>query len=245
MAGLHIGTSGWNYPEWQEGFYALVPRGRWLEHYAQHFDAVEVNASFYRSLRAATLARWHDATPAAFRFAIKGHRQVTHIRRLQNIEDSVARQQRELAPLGDKAAVVLWQLPANLPQDLARLEAFAGLLARWTSVRHVLEFREPSWFTDEVAACLSTHRLASAISDAATWPRWDALTTDLAYLRLHGRPRTYASTYGAAELGPWAARVATWLGEGRAAHVYFDNTMQGAAPEDAARLRALLGGREG
>ena len=245
MARLHIGTSGWNYPEWKDGFYAGVPRRRWLEHYASRFGAVELNASFYRTVKAATLADWRETTPASFRFACKGHRLVTHHRRLAQVAAPVTFQRDALEPLGARLAVVLWQMPATLPRDLGLLETFAGLLDRWEGVRHVLEFRDRSWFDDEVAACLAAHRLASAISDAARWPRWDAVTTDLAYLRLHGRPDTYASHYPPAALEEWAVRVQGWLGEGREVHVYFDNTMRGAAPEDASRLRSLIGAADG
>jgi uncharacterized protein YecE (DUF72 family) len=130
MARLYVGTSGWNYPEWKVGFYAGVPRRRWLAHYAKRFAGVEVNATFYRSIRAETLTRWRDETPVAFRFAVKGHRVVTHIRRLEDTNHSIAQQMGDLEPILDKLSVVLWQTPARFQKNLDRLEAFARALDR-------------------------------------------------------------------------------------------------------------------
>lgn len=240
MAELYVGTSGWTYPEWKDGFYAGVPRRRWLAHYAQHFRAVEVNVTFRRTMKPETLARWRDETPDAFRFAIKGHRVVTHVNRLVDVDASIDEQRAGLEPLAGKIGAVLWQTPAKLPKDLALLDAFASALGRWPEVRHVVEFRDPSWFDDDSKARLAARSIASAISDAGRWQRFDAVTTDLAYLRLHGRPETYKSAYGRDGLEAWAGRIRGWLGEGRAVHVYFDNTMSGAAPDDAAALTELL-----
>lgn len=244
MARLLVGTSGWNYPEWKDGFYAGVPRRRWLAHYAEHFFAVEVNATFYRTMKASTLERWRDDTPDGFRFAIKGHRAVTHVNRLADVGDAIERQRDGLGPLAPKTALVFWQTPARLAKDIELLDAFAAQLEDWPEVRHVVEFRDPSWLDDATVACLHARGVASAISDAARWPRFDAITTDLAYVRLHGRPETYKSAYGEAALEGWAKRVRTWLSEGLEVHVYFDNTMQGAAPKDAARLCDLVARNE-
>lgn len=235
-----IGTSGWAYPEWRGGFYAGVPRPRWLAHYARHFEAVEVNATFYRALRPATLEGWRAATPDAFRFCLKASRVLTHVERLDFPEAALARFRAQTDALGHKLAAVLWQLPARFPCDLERLARFAERLDAWPAVRHAVEPRDPSWFTDAVAARLAAHRLAAVQSHAADWPLWDAVTTDLVYVRLHGGVRTYRSPYTAATLARWAARIRRWVGEGRAVHVYFDNTAEGHAVANALALRRLL-----
>lgn len=237
---IHIGTSGWAYPQWQDDFYAGVPRRDWLSHYARHFDTVEINATFYHLQRESTFAHWRDATPPAFRFAIKGNRYLTHNKKLLDPTESVALERARALGLGDKLAVVLWQMPARFGKNLARLEAFAEALAAWPEARHAVEFRDPSWFDAEVAGCLSRHRLAHCLSDAADWPLWDAVTTDLVYVRLHGHTRTYVSAYSTGALRQWAARIHDWLAGGREVHVYFDNTDAGAAVRDAGRLRQLL-----
>jgi uncharacterized protein YecE (DUF72 family) len=242
MAGrLHVGTSGWAYPEWQKGLYAEAPRKEWLRVYAQSFRAVEVNATFYHLQARRTFDTWREHTPAGFRFCIKGNRFLTHRKRLEDPADSVAIEKERASALGDKLAVVLWQMPAKLEPDLGRLRAFAEALGAWPEARHALEFRSEALFTDEVAECLAAQRLAACISDAADWPRWDAVTTDLVYLRLHGHAATYASSYTDAELRGWAERARRWLAEDRDVHVYFDNTASGAAPADARRILRMLG----
>jgi uncharacterized protein YecE (DUF72 family) len=238
---LLVGTCGFGYREWAHGLYAGVPRRRWLERYAERFDAVEIDASFYRRLAADTVRRWLAQTPERFRFCIKGHRMVTHVARLRGAAASVAVQRQDAAVFGERLAAVVWQLPAGLERDDDRLDAFLDLLVGWPEVRHVLEFRHPSWFVPDTVGRLAERGVASCASDAGAWPLWDAVTADLAYLRLHGRPRTYASPYAEPALARWAERIGGWRAEGRAVYTFFDNTAEGAAPEDALRLRALLG----
>ena len=103
----------------------------------------------------------------------------------------------------------------------------------------MIEFRHPSWFDDEVASCLNNYRIANCISDAADWPMWGLVATDLVYIRLHGHTRTYASTYRTASLKQWATKIRKWLESGKDVHVYFDNDAEGAAPRDAKRLLGL------
>lgn len=240
--GLHIGTSGWTYDAWKADFYAGVPRARWLEHYATRFAAVEVNATFYHRLRPATFTGWRDRTPERFRFALKASRYLTHVSRLAPEPQAIEREREQSAALGDKLAVILWQLPANLHRALPRLAAFLRHLDGWSSVRHAIEFRHASWFDDETAALLQRHEVAACQSDAADWPMWDRLTTDLAYLRLHGHDTTYRSAYPEHALRAWAARIDAWRRQGKVVHAYFDNTDAGHAWRDALRLAALCSG---
>lgn len=240
---LWIGTSGWSYPGWGGGFYAGAPRGDWLHRYAQHLDSAEINATAYGELEPTTLARWAEDTPAGFCFTMKASRTITHYRRLAVKLRSIEVERERAAPLAGKLAVVLWQLKRAQLIDLDRLEHFLALLGAWPQVRHAFEFRDESWFDSDVAELLARHRAANVISDARSWPRWDAVTTDLVYVRLHGRPRTYVSRYEDAGLGEWALRIERWRREGRSVHVYFDNTAAGHAPGDAERLAALCGAR--
>ncbi len=240
MPRVWIGTSGWAYDEWGPTFYAQLPRARWLGRYARQFDAVEVNATFYHLLPRSAYAHWHAQTPANFRFAIKASRYLTHVRRLDFPLTALARQREPARGLGRKLAVVLWQLPANLRADGALLERFLARLRRWDGVRHAVEFRHPSWFDEAVRARLQRARVAVVQSDAADWPIWRAVSTDLVYLRLHGHRETYVSPYAAATLARWAARCGEWRDEGRQVHVYFDNTAGGHALRDAMRLRARV-----
>lgn len=237
---IYIGTSGWNYPEWRDTFYADVPRKDWLQYNASRFNGVEINATFYGSQRADTLRKWRDQVPRGFRFTMKGNRYLTHTKRLREPVEPITRERDTARALGDRLAAVVWQLPGNFQRDDERLESFLKAVSRWRRVRHVLEFRHRSWFVPEVADRLAAHRVANCISDAADWPLWDAVTTDLVYVRLHGHSRTYASRYAKRSLRRWADRIRAWQNERRQVHVYFDNTADGHAPADADTLIGLV-----
>ena len=236
----YIGTSGWMYDSWREDFYEKRPAKEWLRFCAARFSAIEVNATFYRLQSADTFRRWRDATPPAFRFAVKAHRYLTHNKKLSDPLPAIRLERSRAAGLGVKLAAVVWQLPRNFHCNLERLEGFARALGRWRRARHAIEFRHPSWFVEEVGACLRRHRIAVCQSDAADWPLWDAVTADLVYVRLHGREVTYASNYPEPELRAWARKVRRWTREGRDVHVYFDNDAHGDAPRNALRLIALV-----
>jgi uncharacterized protein YecE (DUF72 family) len=241
MAGeAYIGTSGWNYKSWRKDFYGDTPQKQWLPFCAQHFTGIEVNGTFYRLQEKSTYKKWRNQTPEGFSFAIKGHRYVTHNKKLLDVEESVIRCRESASPLGERLTAVVWQLPAFLKKDAQRLEKFLRTLRHWKSTRHAIEFRHKSWFDDDVAKCLSSHCVAVCMSDAPDWPMWDEVTTDLVYIRLHGHTRKYASNYSRSTLRKWATRVRRWLDENRVVHVYFDNDAEGAAPQNARTLLQML-----
>jgi uncharacterized protein YecE (DUF72 family) len=237
---IRIGISGWSYPKWRAGFYKGVPQRRWLQYCAERFNAVEVNATFYRALKPEIYGRWHDETPADFAFAVKGHRMVTHVLRLTRPHESLQRQRDSLAPLGEKIAAVVWQLPASLQRDDDRLAGVINAFGDWPGPRHAIEFRHESWFCAAVADRLAEARAANCLSDSPRWPMWRKATTDLVYVRLHGNPQLYTSKYEDKALRGWARLIRRWRREGRAVHVYFDNDSQGHAPFDALRLTQML-----
>jgi uncharacterized protein YecE (DUF72 family) len=238
----YVGTSGWNYDGWKEGFYANVRRKDWLRHCAERFTAIEVNGTFYRLQQKSTFERWRAETPDAFRFAIKGHRYVTQNKKLLDPDDSIVLERDRAVGLGKKLAAVVWQLSTKLRKDTGRLEGFAKALGRWRSVRHAIEFRHDSWYDREVSDCLREHRIAVCLSDAADWPMWEEVTTDMVYVRLHGHEQTYVSSYSGKPLDEWARRTRGWLRRGYDVHVYFDNDSAGAAPFDAMELLDKLRG---
>ena len=238
---IYLGTSGWNYRSWKEGFYAGQPQSRWLAHASHVFNALEVNGSFYRQIRAETFRRWRDETPGRFRFALKGHRFITHYRRLREVARSIDLLREPAGELGAKLAVVLWQLPADLTLDLERLDGFLAELRRWSDVPHALEFRHASWFDAEVAQRLTQERVAVCLSDAPDFPLWREVTTDLVYVRLHGHTRKYASSYRRSHLARWADEIRRWSARGCDVHAYLDNDAEGAATRNALTLRELVG----
>lgn len=240
MPRCYIGTSGWSYRHWQGCFYNGVSRNDWLGFYARQFSALEINGSFYRLQTAKTFRKWCDQTPASFRFALKANRYLTHNKKLHDADASVLIEKHHAQALGEKLAAVLWQLPASLKKDPARLKGFIDALQIWDDVRHCIEFRHASWFDDETADCLAESNIAVCVSDAENWPLWDRITANLVYVRLHGHLHTYASRYADSDLAQWAARVSGWLAQGKDVHVYFDNDAECAAPFNALTLQALL-----
>lgn len=241
---LRIGTSGWSYPSWRGVLYERgVPQRRWLERYAESFDSVELNNSFYRLPSREQFAAWKARTPAGFAFAVKGSRLVTHQRRLAGVEADLEHFFSATRGLGRKAAVTLWQLPPTLECDLPRLEAFLARLPRGRTRRQAVEFRHRSWYARDVYRLLERRRVALVIPDSAADPAMCAprirLTADFVYLRLHyGRGRS--GSYSETQLREWAERIARWRRR-RDVYVYFNNDWQGFAVRNALRLKALLG----
>jgi uncharacterized protein YecE (DUF72 family) len=242
MARAWIGTSGWMYRSWREHLYADAPTRTWLAIAANTFGALEINGTFYTQVKTETFERWYEETPAHFRFALKGHRFVTHYKRLRDCEDSVVLLRDQAAGLREKLAAVVWQLPANFTRDDQRLDNFLVALRAWPSVRHSIEFRHRSWFVTEVAERLRAANVSVCLSDAPDFPLWNEVTTDLVYVRLHGHTRKYASSYSGASLERWRGNIARWISEGRDVHVYFDNDAEGAAVHNAKTLIALVEG---
>ena len=235
MARAWIGTSGWAYPGWRRHLYADAPVRRWLEIASRTFSALEINGSFYTQIKPATYERWRAETPAEFRFALKGHRFVTHYKRLRDCEPSIALLRDQATGLGDKLAAVVWQLPSNFVANADRLAGFVRALAAWP-IRHA------SWFTAETVDQLRAANIAVCLSDAPDFPLWHEVTADFVYVRLHGHTRKYASSYSPRSLAGWARSTERWLAEGRDVHVYFDNDAEGHAVRNALDLRALLDG---
>jgi uncharacterized protein YecE (DUF72 family) len=234
---LRIGCSGWSYDHWRGVLYPEQgSTGGWLSLYAEHFDTVEVNATFYRLPTQAAVERWAAATPVDFCFAIKASRYLTHVRRLRGLEEGVQRLGERITPLrtAGKLGPVLWQLPARFRRDDERL---AAALAMLPNERQAFEFRHESWFADDVYELLRMHGAALVVADRAPAGAspWVA-TTDWSYLRFHSG-RGAGGAYTARQLEEWAERVAGVDGD---VYAYFNNDWNGFALRNAKRLRALL-----
>ena len=252
--GTFIGTSGWKYPNWRGDFYpAGLRQADELAYLARHLNSAEINGSFYSLQRPERYARWRDATPDRFVFAVKGGRYITHMKKLRDAETGLANffASGPLA-LGAKLGPFLWQLPAALHYSAEVLESFLCLLPRTTGeaaalaarstrphpftdhrpglLRHALEPRHESWHA--AAAQLRAHNVALVCADTAgRFPMFTETTADFAYFRLHGPERLYFGSY-ADRLDEWAARI----DPAHDAYIYFDNDADGAAPWDAVGL---------
>jgi uncharacterized protein YecE (DUF72 family) len=239
MADLRIGTSGWSYDDWKGPFY---PEGMkaadLLAWYATRFGATEINASFYRLPTEAAVANWRERTPAGFLFAWKASRWITHRKRLQDVEDSLALVYGRMAGLNDRLGPALFQLPPSLRRDDARLAGFLRLLP--AAPRATVEFRHPSWYAPEVFELLRAHDVALCVSDHHHAPAPWVVTASWFYVRGHGPGGAYHGSYDDATLADWAGRLRRWRKEGRDGFVFFDNDIKAAAPADADRLKARL-----
>ena len=154
-----IGTSGWQYKDWRGRLYpAGLPQRRWLEHYAERFATVEVNNAFYRLPERSTFEQWRERTPADFCFAVKMSRYLTHVKRLREPAEPVARFLERASALGGKLGPVLIQLPPTLRADLAALDETLGRFP--SGVRVAVEPRHDTWFTDDCRRLLERHGAA-------------------------------------------------------------------------------------
>lgn len=261
-----IGVSGWSYDSWRGDFYPEgLARTKQLTYVASTMTAVEVNGTFYSLQRPTTFRRWVEQTPEDFVISLKGSRYVTHLKRLGDVETALANFFASgVLELGARLGPIVWQLPATITWDEALIDRFLGLLPRTTDelarlaeqhddrlaperavtraqvslpVDHVLEVRHPSFDVPAFADLLRRHDVAAVRNDAPKpWPVLDLASSRVAYARLHGHSRMYASRYSDAGLDDWARWCRRWLDAGRDVHVYFDNDMEGHAPHDAVRL---------
>jgi uncharacterized protein YecE (DUF72 family) len=242
MSEVRIGCSGWMYDDWRGPFYPeRAAKRRWLELYAERFDTVEVNSTFYRLARRSAVEGWVAQTPPGFLFTVKASRYLTHIRRLLDIDEGIARFLEPLDPLleAGRLGPILWQLPENFRRDDARL---TGLLERLPPGRHTIEFRHASWFVPEVFAALRAHGVALTLGDdkRRPLPEPDVGTAGWRFVRFHYGHRGRAGNYSAAEISGWAERIATWRGGGCDVYAYFNNDWRGFAPANARLLRRRL-----
>jgi uncharacterized protein YecE (DUF72 family) len=241
VSAVRVGTSGWSYDDWDGRFYPhdLAQRS-WFEHYAATFPTVEINYSFYRLPRASTVETWHDRAPRRFRYAVKGSRYITHNLKIGDAGDAVGNVTERMAPLKSFLGVWLWQLPPNLKRDVDRLDAFLGQLPG--GQRHAVEFRERTWWDDEVYETLASHGAALVWLSDPEMPRATPRTADLVYVRFHGLgEERYRYDYTDDELEPWAELLADAAGDGCDAYAFFNNDHEARAPANAQRLVEMLG----
>ena len=241
MRPVRIGCSGWNYKHWRNGvFYPpRLPPGRWLEHYAGHFDTVEVNATFYRLPTVKAVQGWVDGSPADFLFTVKMSRYLTHVKRLTGLDDGLPLFYERIAPLvgSPKLGPVLWQLPPRFRRDDDRL---AGALERLPPGRHCFEFRDETWFADGVYALLREHGVALVIGDHPQRPfQTHELTAAWTFVRFHYGQRGRNGNYSERELDDWARRIEGWR-ESVDVYAYFNNDWEGYAIRNGLWLKERL-----
>ena len=247
---IRIGCSGWQYKHWRGDFYpAELPVAKWFEFYAARFDTVEINNSFYQLPDAGTFARWRDQAPGRFQYAVKASRFMTHMKKLKDPDDPLGRFFENAQELAGRLGPVLFQLPPRWPLNLERLAAFLTALDLRTKiirrrglvrrVRHVIEFREPSWYDDRVYELLRRHHVALCLHDMQGSASPRLRVGPFIYVRFHGWTK-YGGRYEDSRLDDWAGWLEECVADGVDIYAYFNNDVGGHSPRDAVRLRERL-----
>jgi uncharacterized protein YecE (DUF72 family) len=218
---IHIGTSGWSYKHWKGPFYpGHLADERMLACYAGYFRTTEINTSFYHLPDRETLKLWHELTPADFLFSVKASRYITHMKKLKDPGQSVSAFLQRIRILGDKLAAFLDALSAEFS--------------------YAFEFRDRSWLNEETRELLSRQGAAFCIYELDGFLSPKEITSNLAYVRLHGPGGPYRGNYNDECLSGWAGDFARWTAQGHAVFCYFDNDERGYAARNALRLQAML-----
>jgi uncharacterized protein YecE (DUF72 family) len=239
MAQVRIGCSGWNYKHWRELFYPKgLPVSRWFAFYAEHFDTVEINNSFYMLPRGETFDKWREQAPPGFCYAVKANRFITQAKKLIDCEEPLERMMPLFRRLAPTLGPVLYQLPARLKLNLQRLETFLQLVPK--DVTNVFEFRDTSWYVPETLALLERHGASFCAHDmpGSASARW--AVGPIAYVRFHGGEGKYWGRYSDEGLLGWTDWIVGQVQGGRDVWCYFNNDIDGHAIHDAQTLKAMV-----
>jgi uncharacterized protein YecE (DUF72 family) len=232
---LLIGTSGWHYQHWKGGFYPDgMPQRKWLHHYSERFDTVELNNAFYRLPGKEAFEQWAAALPEGFRVAVKASRYLTHIRRLRDPVDPVRLLVERSSGLGEKLGPFLLQLPPTLKANPDALDE--TLKAFPSDARVAVEMRHPTWFNDTSRKVLERHDAALCLADGGPVPVPVWRTAGWGYVRFHRGRASPESCYGDAALRTWATKLAEHWGPDEVVFAYFNNDLHGCAPRDARKF---------
>ncbi len=239
---IHIGTSGFSYRHWRDDFYPKgLPAKAWFAYYAGHFSCVEINASFYRLPNEETVARWSAEAPEGFLFCPKMSRYLSHMKKLRDPQEPLARFFNIFEALMGQMGPVLVQLPDRLKFYPEIAGPFYEALQQYKPCSTVLEVRHESWLTPESLRMMEIYDIGLVINSSGVhWPYSELVTSADVYLRFHGPRELYASSYSDEELKDFAGKIHRWAVGGKKVWAFFNNDIHGFAPRDAARLKALL-----
>lgn len=236
----YIGTSGWQYSHWDKRFYPQeISKKKWLGFYAKNFNSVEVNGTFYGPIKRKTFESWHRSVPRDFKFTLKGSRWITHMKKLSGVDKAVKKFYSRAEPLKRKLGCILWQLPPNLNKDLKRLDSFCRTLDNRKN--NVIEFRDRSWFDKDTYSLLRERGVGFCIVSAPGLPEDIKLTSDILYVRFHGKRKWYTSLYSEREMKKWARKIKYSRAE--RVYCYFNNDARAYAIKNARMIREDLNAR--
>jgi uncharacterized protein YecE (DUF72 family) len=237
-----VGTSGWIYRHWKGVYYPeKLPQKDWFGHYAADFDTVEINNTFYRLPEEKTFEHWRQVAPPGFVFTLKASRYITHLKRLLDPAASLEKFLERARLCQQTLGPILYQLPPRWPVDVGRLELFLRELP--ADLLQVLEFRDDSWYNQQVRQLLERYGIAFCIHDHGSAPSPEWITGRAVYLRRHGSAAApYSGGYAQQELEGMAKQIGEWRQRGLEVYVYFNNDIGGHAVRNALSLKALLAG---
>jgi uncharacterized protein YecE (DUF72 family) len=236
---VRIGTSGWHYDHWIGRFYPQkLRKENWLEFYAQHFDTVEINNTFYHMPREQTMVNWRDKVPAGFLFAVKASRYITHIKKLHDTAEEVGRFFALTDLLKGRLGPILYQLPPSLHKNLDRLDEFISSLPKRRDA--VFEFRDKSWYEQDTFDLMHRRGVALCVHDMGDKAPPRLVTGRIAYVRFHGTNGRYAGNYPDRMLQDWADWLKAQVPNVRAIYAYFNNDVSGHALNNARTLGQMM-----
>ncbi len=232
-----LGCSGFYYNHWKGRFYPeKLPKNKWLQYYAQQFNTVELNNTFYRYPRESMLQGWRDKTPDNFKFTLKANRAITHTRKFHNTEALTELFYKLAYVLQDKLLCVLFQLPPFVHKNLELLEKIASQID--PKVTNVLEFRHESWWSDDIYAFMEKKGLVFCSVSSSNLPERLVSTASTVYVRFHGKNGWYAGFYPDEELKVWAEKIKEQ--KAKRALCYFNNDVNANAVKNCQTLKTLL-----
>jgi len=246
---IYIGTSGWQYEDWRDVFYPVdLPKKDWLAFYAQNFNTLEVNATFYHLMKKTTFENWRRVCGSNFAFSIKGSRFITHIKRLKDCRENLKKFFVNMKGLS-APAIILWQLPPSLRPDIDRLDRFISWLPR--DYRYAFEFRHSGWFRPSVFSSILQsieEKGTVVVQDRKEWGQVNEKQMEqlikgrFLYLRFHGPGLLYSSDYSLKELRVWSEKIREWRQKNHKLDIYayFNNDISGYAVKNGRELKKLL-----
>ncbi len=241
---IRVGCSGWAYKHWHGIFYPEgMPQRRWFEFYASEFDTVEINNSFYHLPKAETFDKWRDQAPDGFCYAVKANRFITQAKKLKDPDEPLERFLVPTRRLKEHLGPILFQLPPNMRINRERLENFLKKLPM--QLTSVFEFRNQSWYDQEVLAVLDEYGAGFVVHDmkGLVSPHW--ASGRVAYVRFHGAGGKYWGRYSNEALAEWTDWCLEQAQAGRSVWCFFNNDIHGHAIEDARTLRSMVRQRQG
>ncbi len=233
---IFLGTSGWSYKDWSGVFYPkTLSQNKWLEFYAQQFDTVELNATFYHSFSEKTYQNWYNKTPSNFTFVVKISRYITHQKQLIGVKESIQWLEQDCWALKEKLALFLLQLPARMVYAPERLHDALAAFSNPSKV--AVEFRNEKWLTPEIIKILQHFNAVCCNVDSPKLRIEDYLTSETGYIRLHGHTLMYGVSYSSRQLDNIVKQVVELYQKGaKKIFIYFNNDFLGFAPRNARSL---------